>query len=295
MKDDPLYKLMGQWLVQTPEVRASKISTATWLARFTPIGNVLTADQYLKAHDIKEFEGGRKCKMCGLPKLKGKGLSYSRHRIHPVEEIPAWKIRTKAIFDYYMESEDWRMLIIDNIGNTRQQKIKQTSINRTIFLYIERQLLDEGIAIPNRDDLLQYIIQLMMNWVNSLSLEVQDPSGPEPGGQGKYRKGKGKLSKLNKALSEEIIVERKLRDGKTELRQMKFNLDFIDPDADEEYEDAQEQIEVIRGSLRALQKRLKDLKREILKYYEDGINEPVNVRPTDKPLPGPSRLRPKDA
>jgi len=70
MKDDPLYKLMGQWLVQKPEVRASKISTATWLARFTPIGNVLTADQYLKAHDIKEFEGGRKCRKCGLPKRK---------------------------------------------------------------------------------------------------------------------------------------------------------------------------------------------------------------------------------
>ena len=71
MKDDPLYKLMGQWLVQKPEVRASKISTATWLARFTPIGNVLTADQYLKAHDIKEFEGGVKgrCKKCGLHKL----------------------------------------------------------------------------------------------------------------------------------------------------------------------------------------------------------------------------------
>ena len=71
MKDDPLYKLMGQWLVQTPEVRPSKISTATWLARFTPIGNILTADQYLQAHDIKEFEGGVKriCKKCGLPKF----------------------------------------------------------------------------------------------------------------------------------------------------------------------------------------------------------------------------------
>ena len=59
MKDDPLYKLMGQWLVQKPEVRPSKISTATWLARWTPIGNLLTADQYLEAHNIKQFEGGR--------------------------------------------------------------------------------------------------------------------------------------------------------------------------------------------------------------------------------------------
>lgn len=69
MKDDPLYKLMGQWLVQKPEVRPSKISTGTWLARFTPIGNVLTSDQYLDAHNLKEFEGGRKCRKCGLPKL----------------------------------------------------------------------------------------------------------------------------------------------------------------------------------------------------------------------------------
>ena len=178
MKDDPLYKLMGQWLVQTPEVRASKISTATWLARFTPIGNVLTADQYLKAHDIKEFEGGRKCKMCGLPKRKGKGVSSSV----PVVD---WKPIVKEIFNSHIASEDWRMLIIDNLGNTRQQKIKQRSINGTLFLYIERDLLDRGITVPNRDDLLQYVIQLVTNWVSSLSLEVQDPTGPEPDGQGR--------------------------------------------------------------------------------------------------------------
>ena len=76
MKDDPLYKLMGQFLRQTPEVRASKISTATWLARWTPIGNLLTADQYLQAHDIKQFEGGMRCKKCGLLR-KGKGNTAS--------------------------------------------------------------------------------------------------------------------------------------------------------------------------------------------------------------------------
>jgi hypothetical protein len=77
MKDDPLYKLMGQWLLQKPEVRPSKVSTATWVARFTPIGNVLTADQYLKAHDIKQFEGGAIHRKNFLKKYKLEDKGYS--------------------------------------------------------------------------------------------------------------------------------------------------------------------------------------------------------------------------
>ena len=60
MSSDPLYLLMGRFLAQKPEVRPSKTSIFTNLVRLSPVGNLLTANAYLKSHKLSEFEGGIK-------------------------------------------------------------------------------------------------------------------------------------------------------------------------------------------------------------------------------------------
>lgn len=66
MSGDPLYAIFGKVLRQRPEVRKSNTSLLTTLARFSPLGIAATSQEYLKSHGLKQFEGGRKCRKCGL-------------------------------------------------------------------------------------------------------------------------------------------------------------------------------------------------------------------------------------
>jgi len=60
MSSDPLYLLIGRLLMQKPEVRPSKTSIFTTLVQLSPVGNLLTANSYLKNHKLDQFEGGIK-------------------------------------------------------------------------------------------------------------------------------------------------------------------------------------------------------------------------------------------
>jgi len=57
MSGDPLYTAAKSFLKQKPEVIQEKASLLRRFARFTPIGNLLTAPQYLKSHGLDNFEG----------------------------------------------------------------------------------------------------------------------------------------------------------------------------------------------------------------------------------------------
>ena len=103
--------------------------------------------------------------------------------------------------------------------------------------------------------------------------------------------GKGKLSKLNEALSKKKIMESTLIDDQKELEELTSNLDWIDPEDDVEFEIAEEEIRALRRKIRNLRTALEKINGKIRNYYEDGTHNPVHVRPTAKPLPGPSRLR----
>jgi hypothetical protein len=166
MSGDPLYTLVKLFLKQKPEVINDNSSIFRKLARLTPIGNVATAGEYLKSHGLEQFEG------------KGQTSSVP---------VVGWKQRTKELFNEYMTTEEWRKLFIDNIGNTQRQKVKQRSINSSLFLDIEEELTAEGVNVPDRDELGRYVIALIKDWVNSVSFEVQDPGLPEPHGTGKSK------------------------------------------------------------------------------------------------------------
>jgi hypothetical protein len=57
MDGDPLYTLVRLFLKQTPEVIKENSSIFRKIARLTPIGNVVTAGDYLKSHGLDQFEG----------------------------------------------------------------------------------------------------------------------------------------------------------------------------------------------------------------------------------------------
>lgn len=57
MSGDPLYTLVRLFLKQKPEVIDENSSIFRKLARLTPIGNIVTAGEYLKSHALDQFEG----------------------------------------------------------------------------------------------------------------------------------------------------------------------------------------------------------------------------------------------
>jgi hypothetical protein len=262
--------LVRLFLKQKPEVIKENSSIFRKIARLTPIGNVVTAGDYLKSHGLDQFEGkGKLSKLnealnkkkvmekklfddrvelqslqlnfgfidpeddvereiareeiqsiqTGIERLNSQlqrinrkiefyykeginepvnvrssakplpGPSRLRNGRGLSSSVPVvgWKQRTKELFDEYMTSEEWRKLFIDNIGNTQRQKVKQRSINSSLFLDIEEELTAEGVNVPDRDELGRYVIALIKDWINSLNFEVQDPGLPEPNGTGKSR------------------------------------------------------------------------------------------------------------
>jgi len=57
MDGDPLYTLVRLFLKQKPEVIKENSSIFRKIARLTPIGNIVTAGDYLKSHGLDQFEG----------------------------------------------------------------------------------------------------------------------------------------------------------------------------------------------------------------------------------------------
>lgn len=106
--------------------------------------------------------------------------------------------------------------------------------------------------------------------------------------------GKGKLSKLNEALSKKKIMEKKLFDDRVELQSLQLNLMAIDPEDTEsgiERELIIDEMQSIQTGIERSNAQLARINGKIRNYYENGTHNPVHVRPTAKPLPGPSRLK----
>ena len=62
---DPLYRLMGWWDKKSEHREPENRSWADWLGKINPAAAAVAA---LPAHNLSNFEGGKKCRKCGLRK-----------------------------------------------------------------------------------------------------------------------------------------------------------------------------------------------------------------------------------
>jgi hypothetical protein len=62
---DPLYRLMGWWDKKSEHREPENRSWADFLGKYNPAAAAVAA---LPAHNLGNFEGGKKCRKCGLRK-----------------------------------------------------------------------------------------------------------------------------------------------------------------------------------------------------------------------------------